>query len=269
MVAEHHLLPETRALAETPRACLQESDPLPQDFKRIFDSRLFGFSTSLVPEVVSLYEAVGIKHEPLSLIPPQFETPLPNLRPAVFPPTMRELPPPALELFDLDEHFASERLRLAQLTNKCSDDDLDFFLREAGDILGVTPALTSERRSAAHVLEHILRAVVSFRRLNQDPMEIAALFADKSATDTAPTTTGSGAAAASAGGAASGAGSDASPLKGRGAVPGAAAIASLYQSSLGGPLSGPAGMGSGIAAGFTSAAASAGSPAAMRRRQDA
>jgi len=31
----------------------------------------------------------------------------------VFPAILRELPPPNLELFDLDEEFASEKVRLA------------------------------------------------------------------------------------------------------------------------------------------------------------
>ena len=37
----------------------------------------------------------------------------------VFPPQFCELPAPSLDLFDLDEHFSSERVRIAQLTNKC------------------------------------------------------------------------------------------------------------------------------------------------------
>ena len=37
----------------------------------------------------------------------------------VFPPTFREMPPPSLELFDLDEQFSSEKVRVAQITNKC------------------------------------------------------------------------------------------------------------------------------------------------------
>ncbi len=65
------------------------------------------------------YEKLGLKHETLTLIQPQFETPLPPLQPSVFPPGLHELPPPALDLFDLDEHFSSERVRLAQITNKC------------------------------------------------------------------------------------------------------------------------------------------------------
>jgi hypothetical protein len=63
-----------------------------------------------VPEAVALYEQLGVKKAPLSLIPPAFETPLPALRPATFPPVLREPPPPALELFDLDEAFAGEQV---------------------------------------------------------------------------------------------------------------------------------------------------------------
>ena len=31
------------------------------------------------------------------------------LQPATFPPILKELPPPGLELFDLDDEFASEK----------------------------------------------------------------------------------------------------------------------------------------------------------------
>lgn len=65
------------------------------------------------------YEQAGVKHESLTLIQPQFETPLPPLQPAVFPPQFQELSAPALEMFDLDEQFSSEKARLAQVTNKC------------------------------------------------------------------------------------------------------------------------------------------------------
>jgi hypothetical protein len=54
----------------------------------------------------------------------QFETPLPPLQPAVFPPALHEPPPPALELFDLDEAFAGQAVRLATLTNKVRTSDL-------------------------------------------------------------------------------------------------------------------------------------------------
>lgn len=92
-ISEYHHLPETEALAERLRPCLQEGDDLPKDFTKLFDDKLFKFDTSLIPECVKLYKQMGVKHEPLSLIPPQFECPLPPLAPAgTFaggPPTLR------------------------------------------------------------------------------------------------------------------------------------------------------------------------------------
>jgi len=149
------------------RSCLQESDPLPRDFTQLFDDSLFKFDTDLIPEGVKLYHHLGVKHEPLTLIPPQFETPMPALQPAVFMPCLREPPPPALDLFDLDEQFASERVRLAQLTNKCTDDDLDFYIRQAGEVLGVTHKL-GERKGAKNILEYIFKELVGYKKMNQD-----------------------------------------------------------------------------------------------------
>jgi intraflagellar transport protein 52 len=93
------------------------------------------FDTTAIPEAVALFEQLSVKHEPLTLIPPTFECPLPQLCPAVFPPALREPSAPALDQFDLDEHFASDRIRLAQLTNKCSgSDDLEYYIRESGEV---------------------------------------------------------------------------------------------------------------------------------------
>lgn len=110
-----------------------------------------------------------MKHEPLSLIPPQFEVPLPALQPAVFPPTLNEPPPPALELFDLDEQFASPKVRLAHLTNACTDEDIEYYVKEAGDILQVTAQLKPEARTTKHIIEHILKSVVNWKRVEQQP----------------------------------------------------------------------------------------------------
>ena len=122
---------------------------------------------------------LGVKHEPLSLIPPSFEAPLPPLNPAVFPPTLRELPPPALDQFDLDEHFASPKQRLAQLTNKCTGrDDLDYFVEGAGEVLGVTamlpdqPGAPKSGKSAKHVLHFLMTELVKFKSINQEGMEL-------------------------------------------------------------------------------------------------
>jgi intraflagellar transport protein 52 len=145
---EQVTVPDTEALAERLRPCLQEPDELPRDFMQCADYSLFRFSTHLVPEAVALHGKLGVPHEQLALVPPVFDVPLPPTQPAVFPPLLREPPPPALELFDLDEHFASEKLRLAQLTNKCGEGDLEYFVQEAGNILGVSAEIRRMRAAA-------------------------------------------------------------------------------------------------------------------------
>ncbi|ORX79038.1 hypothetical protein BCR32DRAFT_206174 [Anaeromyces robustus] len=167
-IADYHYLPETIQLSNTLKSCLQESDEIPKDFTTMFDTRLFKLDTSLIPEAIKLYDTIHLKHEPLTLIQPQFETPLPPLQPAVFAPVLKDLPPPALDLFDLDENFASERVRLAQLTNKCSDKDLEYYIWECGKILGVMDKLEEENKDARHVLEYIFKQIVSWKKLNQE-----------------------------------------------------------------------------------------------------
>ena len=61
-------------------------------------------------QAVDLYSKLGVKKQPLTLIQPEFEVPLPPLEPAVFPPALVDLPAPALELFDLEDHFASDHV---------------------------------------------------------------------------------------------------------------------------------------------------------------
>lgn len=70
-------MPDITALADRLRSCLQESDEIPKDFTTLFTSKLYHFDTDLVPESIELYKSLGVKHEPLTLIAPQFETPMP------------------------------------------------------------------------------------------------------------------------------------------------------------------------------------------------
>jgi intraflagellar transport protein 52 len=172
-IAEYSQLPDSEALAERVLCCLQETEEVTKDFTSLFDDALFKFDTSLIPEAVALYSELDVKHEPLSLIPPQFEHPLPPLQPAVFPPSLREPPPPALDLFDLDDQFASDKVRLAHLTNKCSDEDLEYFIKEAGDMLGVNAQLPPEQRTARNVLAQIFKQVAAWKKLNSEPEAVA------------------------------------------------------------------------------------------------
>mmetsp|Transcript_10710 Transcript_10710/g.35860 ORF Transcript_10710/g.35860 Transcript_10710/m.35860 type:complete len:202 (+) Transcript_10710:833-1438(+) len=168
-INEYHHVPDTGALASRVRCCLQEAEEIPRDFASMFDDKLFKFDTDEIPEAIKLYKQLDVKHEVLTLIPPQFEAPLPPLQPAVFPPALREPPPPALDLFDLDEQFASERVRLAKLTNKCKDpDSLDFYVKHSAEILGVTNKLPEGKKTAKHCLEVILRELVNWKRMAPD-----------------------------------------------------------------------------------------------------
>ena len=76
-INEYQHVPDITALADRLRSCLQESDEMPKDFTTLFNHTLFKFDTDLVPESIELFKTLGVKHEPLTLIPPQFETPMP------------------------------------------------------------------------------------------------------------------------------------------------------------------------------------------------
>ncbi|XP_047001850.1 intraflagellar transport protein 52 homolog [Schistocerca americana] len=171
-IADYNMIPDTAKLAERPRVCLQEStDEIPMDYTKLFDQRLFSIHTGIVADAIEAYNQLNVKHEPLRLITPQFETPLPFLQAAVFPPSFRELPPPSLELFDLDEAFSSEQARLAQLANKCqltageteSEADVEYFIRECGYALGVD-APSPDARSILHAVG---LQIAEFRKLGQ------------------------------------------------------------------------------------------------------
>lgn len=131
-VEEARCVPDIESLSGRLKSCLQECDPLPQDVGKLLCDDMVSYDTSLVPEVNDLYTKLGVKHEPLTLVRPEFECPIPPLKPAVFPPRMRDLPPPSLDQFDLDEEFAAPSERLAHLAIRCNDDDLEYYILEAG-----------------------------------------------------------------------------------------------------------------------------------------
>ena len=91
-------------------------------------------------------------------------------------------------MFDLDEAFSSEKSRLAQITNKCGEEDVEYFVRESADILGITadqvPALGPGGGGggvgpevAKHILEYVFAHVVEFKKLNSGDSSNAAAAA--------------------------------------------------------------------------------------------
>jgi intraflagellar transport protein 52 len=102
-------LPDVASISDRLKSCLQESEDLPTDFRHLFQSGLHKIDMNHVPAALKLYSDLSMKQEPLTLITPNFEVPLLGLIPAVFPPILKDLPPPPLELFDLDDEFAPEK----------------------------------------------------------------------------------------------------------------------------------------------------------------
>lgn len=59
-----------------------------------------------------------------------------------------------------------KRVRLAQITNKCNNEDLDYFVKECGDILGVSDKVGNKSNAKA-IIRHVLEQLVNFKKLNQ------------------------------------------------------------------------------------------------------
>lgn len=81
-----------------------------------------------------------------------------GLTPAVFPPILEEMEPPRLELFDLDDEFADREIKLAFLTNKCLNSDLEFYITKSAEILGLKEAVNIN--NPREVLFHIMGSLI-------------------------------------------------------------------------------------------------------------
>ena len=173
-LTEFTAVPNIETLSESIKPCLQGLEDLPVDFSRLFDLNVHKFDLNHISDVVNMYKTLCIPHQPITLIAPQFECPLPKMFPATFPPTMKELAPPALDLFDLDENFAKNEIRLSQLTNKCTNglEDLEYYISESGNILNVMTQLNHGERSAKHILFFIFKQIVDFKKSNYGKSEI-------------------------------------------------------------------------------------------------
>lgn len=54
------------------------------------------------------------------------------------------------------------RIRLAQLTNKCTDDDIEYYIRECGDILGVSQNINNPDDPKA-ILHYIFQEIFKYK----------------------------------------------------------------------------------------------------------
>ncbi|KAL3316265.1 Intraflagellar transport protein 52 [Cichlidogyrus casuarinus] len=165
---EYIQVPNIPLLAESIKCCLQESEEVPNNVTGLFDNSLFKLDTSLVIGALDAYKKLRVKHEPLSLIPPQLETTLPPLELCVLPPDFRDLNAPALELFDLDEQFCTTKSKLAQVTNKCNENDLEYYVRECGDVLGIIEKLPPTKVCGKAIMEMIVKELCRFKSCNDE-----------------------------------------------------------------------------------------------------
>ncbi|KAL7549810.1 hypothetical protein ACHAWF_013064 [Thalassiosira exigua] len=157
---EKECVPDISSLSNMVKPCLQESKPLPQDYKSLLCEDLYRVHNDHIPDVIDLYKKLNVPYEPLTLVEPHFECPHPPLRMATHQPRMMDPPSPALELFDLDECFTDVRVRLAQLANRCSQDgSLDHYVREAGWILGLGLDGDDDESAAKRILHQMAKAV--------------------------------------------------------------------------------------------------------------
>ena len=158
-------IPNIISMSDKVKSCLDEAKEPPSNFNDLFDLNMFKIDNDLVPESIELYDKLHVKHEILGIIPPQFETPLPPLQLAVFDPIIKDFPVPNLELFDLDEQFASEKIKLAQTTNKCTDEDLEYYILQCADILGISGKIDNKNDPKA-VLAYVMKSLINFKKLN-------------------------------------------------------------------------------------------------------
>ncbi|XP_035727489.1 intraflagellar transport protein 52 homolog [Vespa mandarinia] len=170
---EYNFVPDITQQADNPKVCTQDLDniEIPREYTKLFKHHFYSINLNMVPAAIKAYETLGVKHEPLSLIPAHFEAPLPPTQASVFPPSFQELPPPALELFDLDEAFSSDLLKLSQLTNKymssknlSNDTELDHYIREFGSILRIS---SSDIHTASEVLNHVFQKISSYKTMQE------------------------------------------------------------------------------------------------------
>ncbi|XP_053676208.1 intraflagellar transport protein 52 homolog [Anopheles nili] len=178
-INDYAVIPDTIYLAEQPKICLMDSldYDIPADFKKLFDMSLYSINNDLLRDVISTYEKLDVQYEPLKIIKPQFEIPLPPLQLAVFQPIFSDLPAPPLELFDLDEAFSSEKVQIAQLTNKClspghegphtiDEKELGYFIQECGRILKVCQ--DDQKMSPKEILNAISVKIAHYKKLDKD-----------------------------------------------------------------------------------------------------
>lgn len=174
--AEKCSAPDLQLLSEQPLGCLQESEEVAWDHMQLFPTAKYSIKNTKLAPLLTVYQELGMEPQALKLIKAHFQAPLPPLTPATFPPTFRESAKPALELFDLDSQLSSSQERLLKTADKCSDKDLDYFIRQSALILDVGRPITKmmtdksqvapASQSSNKILHEILLKLIEYKKVN-------------------------------------------------------------------------------------------------------
>lgn len=70
---------------DNPKVCTQDLDSIdiPREYTKLFKHHFYSINLNMIPACTKAYKALDVKHEPLTLIPPHFEAPLPLTQPSV------------------------------------------------------------------------------------------------------------------------------------------------------------------------------------------
>lgn len=168
-ITDYNMVPDLEVLCSNPMLFLSESEEIPSDYLSLFSREIKRISNRGLYQVNRTFDELQIEKRALQVIKPHFETPLPALQPAVFPPVFRSLTKPELELYDLDNEFSSVQNKLTKLANKCNNKDVDYFIRESGLILGLNLTTMDDSVSVAKsVLYSVAQAIASYKRIEHE-----------------------------------------------------------------------------------------------------
>lgn len=78
-------MPDITQQADNPKVCTQDLDniDIPREYTKLFKQHFYSINLNMIPACIKAYEALGVKHESLTLIPPHFEAPLPPTQASV------------------------------------------------------------------------------------------------------------------------------------------------------------------------------------------
>jgi len=77
-----------------------------------------------------------------------------------------------LELFDLDEAFSSEISRIAQIANKCGENDLQYLISTAFEALGLNTANALSTKNEKEMLYSVALEIATFKKQGEMPMDL-------------------------------------------------------------------------------------------------